>query len=85
MAIRLDDRFGGFFEIVVLAQLMRDRRQDLLHRQANRALRIRDDTVDRHRQSIRDLTQQGGEVGLACTGEAAREQDFTRERVAQHP
>jgi hypothetical protein len=85
MAISLNDRFGRFFEVVELAELVRNARQDLLHGQANRALGIRHDGVDRDRQGLLDLAQQGGQVLLARTVEAAGQQDFTRERVAQHP
>ena len=54
--VGLSDRFGSFFEIVELAQLVRNARQDLLHRHANWALGIRNDGVDRHRQGLFDLT-----------------------------
>ena len=85
MPIGLTDRLGSFLEIVELAQLVRERRQDLLHRQANWALGIRHDGEDRHRQRLLDLAQQIGQVLLARTVEAAGKQHLTRERIAQHP
>ncbi len=85
MAIGLDDRLGCFFEIVELTQLVRDVRQDLLHGQPDRALRIRHDGEDRHREGILDLAQQRGEIVLSRTVETAGQQHLTRERVAQHP
>jgi hypothetical protein len=77
MPIRRGDRLGSFFEIVELAELVRDIGQDLLYRQADRPLRIRNDRVDRHWKSVLDLAQQVGEVLLARTVEAAGQQDFT--------
>ncbi len=85
MPIGFGDRLGSFFEIVELTQLVRDVRQDLLYGQADGALRIRNDRVDRHGKGVLDLTQQVSEVVLSRTVEAPSQQHFTRERVAQHP
>ena len=85
MVVGVGDGLGRFLEIVELAQLVRGLRQDLLHGQADGALRIRDHAVDRHGQGVRDLAQQVGHVILARTVEAAREQDFAGERVAHDP
>ncbi len=76
MMISFGDWLGRLFEIVELAQLVRNVGQDLLHRQADRTLRIRDDTMDRYRQRLLDRAQQVGQVGLAGTVEAAGQQDF---------
>jgi hypothetical protein len=83
--VGLGDRFGSFLEIMELAQLVRDSRQDLLHRQTDRAVRIRNDGVDRHRQGILHLAQQISEIVLSSALEAAGKQDFAREAIAQHP
>jgi hypothetical protein len=40
MPICLDDWLGSFFEVVELAELVRNIGQDLLHRQADWPLRI---------------------------------------------
>ena len=85
MPIGFGNRFGSFLEIVELAQLVRDARQGLLDSQTDWALGIRNDGVDWHRQGILDLAEQVGQILLSRTLEAASEQDFTRERVAQHP
>ena len=77
MAIGLGDGLGCFFEIMELAQLVRNTRQDLLHSQANRALSIRNHGVDRHRQRLLDLTQQVSQVLVSSTVETAGKQDFT--------
>ena len=82
MPIGFGERLGSFFEIVELAELVRDIGQDLLYRQADWPLRIRNDGVDRHRESVLDLAQQVCEVLLARTVEAAGQQDFTGERIA---
>ncbi len=55
MPISFNDRFGSFFEIVELTQLVRDIRQDLLHSQADRTLGIRNDGMDRDRKGLLDL------------------------------
>ncbi len=85
MAIGLGDGRGSFFEIVDLAQLVSNTRQDLLHGQADWTLRIRDDGMDRHRESILDLAQHVSEVLLASAVKTAGEQDFTREGITQDP
>jgi hypothetical protein len=85
MAIGLSDWLGSFFEIVELAQLVRDVRQDLLHGEADRTLGIRYDAVDRHRQGILDLAQQVGQVLLASAVETAGKQHFPREAIAHDP
>jgi hypothetical protein len=85
VSIGLNDRLGSFFEIVELTQLVGNVRQDLLHRQADGALGIRNDRQDWHRQGVLDLAQQVGQVVLARTVETASQQDFTRECVAQNP
>jgi hypothetical protein len=75
--VGLNNRFSGLLEIVELAELVRNIRQDLLHRQADRTLGIRDHGVDRHWKSILDLAQQAGQVLLSSTVERAGKQDFT--------
>ena len=50
MVVGRDNRLGGFLEIMKLAQLVGDRRHDLLHGQANRPLGVGQDGQDRHRQ-----------------------------------
>ncbi len=85
MAIGLNDRLRSFLEIVELTQLVRDVWQDLLHRQANWALGIRHDGMDRHRQGLLDLAQQVSQILLARTVEGAGQQNLARECVAQYP
>jgi hypothetical protein len=48
VAVGLEDRLGGFAQIVKLAQLVRHVREDCLYRRADRLLTIRDDATDRH-------------------------------------
>jgi hypothetical protein len=80
MLIGLSDRLRPegtrLFKIVELTELVRDVRQDFLHGQADWALGIRHDSVDRHRQGVLDLTQQVDYVVLFRTVEVAGEQDF---------
>ena len=80
-------RPGGthFFKVVELAELVRHSRQDLLDGETDRLLCIRDDGVDRDRESILDLTQQRGEVGGPHAVEAARQQHRARQAVAHDP
>lgn len=85
MVVGLDDRFGSLFEIVELAQLVRNAWQDLLHSQANGALGVRHDAADRHRQGLFDLAQQLGQILLASAVKTASKQNLAREGVAQHP
>ena len=73
VVIGVGDRLGHLFEIMILAQLVWNVGQNFLHRQADRPLRIRDDTADRHRQRLLDLAQQVSQVVLAGTVEATRE------------
>jgi hypothetical protein len=77
VVIGLDNWLCSFLEIVKLTQLVRDVRQDLLHSQADWALRVRDDCYNRHWQSLLDLAQQVGEVLVSSTVEVAGKQDFT--------
>lgn len=85
VVVGLDDRLGSLLEIVELAELMRNTRQDLLHSQPDWALGVRDNSLDRHRKHLLDLAQQLSQVLVSSTVERAGEQDFTRERVAQQP
>jgi hypothetical protein len=85
VVVGLDNRLGSFLEIVELAQLVRNTRQDLLHGQADRALGVRNNTFDWHRHSLLDLAQQLGQVLGSSTVERAGKQDLARESVAQHP
>ena len=79
------DRLRGFLEIVVVTELVRHAREDLLHREADRLLGIRDHSVNRHGQGLLDLAQQVNEIGGAHAVEAARQQHRPREAVAHHP
>ena len=85
MVVGLDNRLGSLLEIMKLAELVRNTRQDLLHSQADWRLGIRDDAHNRHWQSLLDLAQQRSEVVVSCTVERASKQNFTREGVAQYP
>ena len=76
--IGINNRLGCFFERMKLAQLVGNIGQDLLHREANGALGIRDHGSDRHRQRGLHFTQHVSEVLLAHTVEAAGKQNFTR-------
>jgi hypothetical protein len=85
MPIGFDDRLGSFFEIVELAELVRNVGQGALDCQADRPLGIRGHCQDRNRECLLDLTQEVSQVLLTRTGEAAGEQHFTRECITQHP
>jgi hypothetical protein len=83
--ISIQDRLARLLQIMVLAQLMRDAWQDLLHGKPDRALTIRDHGMDRHRQPSRHLAQHVAQVGFASTVEATGKQNVAREAIAEHP
>ncbi len=85
MVVRRGDQLGSFLQIVVLAELVRDLRHDLLHGEANGGLAVGNDGVDRHGQRLLDLAQQVRQVSFARTIEAARQQHLARQHVAQDP
>ena len=85
VVVGLDNWLSSLFQIVELAELVRNAWQHLLHGQSDWTLGVRKNSLDRHRQGLLDLAQQISQVLLASTVEAAGKQDFTRERVAQYP
>ncbi len=96
MPIGLEDRAGGFAQVVKLAELVGHVGQHARHRLAHRVLSIRDHAPDRDRslrpricllppQGPAHLLQQGGQVIRGGSEQAARQQHLPRHAVPQHP
>ncbi len=85
MPIGFKDRGCSLAEVMKVTQLVWDAGKDLCDGLANGLLAIRDHRRDRHLQGIPHLLQQGRQIVLGGRQQAAHEQEFARERVAQHP
>ena len=71
MSIGLKNGFGGFTQIMELAELMGHPWQQLGDGLANRLLAVGDHPSDRYRQRCSDLTHQGGEIFLRTAEQRA--------------
>lgn len=85
VAVGFVDRLRGFPQIVEVAELMRHAGQRRPHRAPDGVLPVGDHAADRHGERLLHFLQQPGEILLGGAQEAAGEEHFARETVAQHP
>jgi hypothetical protein len=85
MAIGFIDRFGGFAEVVKLAQLVGNARQRRPDGAANGVLAVGEHRPDGHGQGLLHFAQQGGEILLRRTEETTGQQHLAGQAVPQEP
>src|SRR5260221_5244706 len=73
------ERFHGVFEIVKLAELVRDSREDKGHGASNRLFTVSNDPFDRNPEGLHkvlDVLEESGDISLRAAEERSRQEDF---------